>query len=124
MRDDTEDKYVKDTKQLQDYVENFLKACRERDAQSQPSFKLINSQNTSYNFEYVNNAPQQESDYLDCGLFVCYIMKQYSKHELISSKLSTQKIRLMRAELIQRFVTEVGRSWTEPIEIPPEEPQM
>ncbi|CAL5438179.1 unnamed protein product [Camellia sinensis] len=123
-RDDEEDKYVKDAKQLQDYVENFLKACLERDAQSQPSFKLINSQNTSYDFEYVNNAPQQESDSLDCGLFVCYIMKQYTKHEPISSKLSTQEIRLMRAELIERFVTEVGRSWTEPIEIPPEEPQM
>ncbi|GMP91290.1 hypothetical protein CsSME_00042052 [Camellia sinensis var. sinensis] len=123
-RDDAEDKYVKDAKQLQDYVENFLKACLERDAQSQPSFKLINSQNTSYDFEYVNNAPQQESDSLDCGLFVCYIMKQYSKHEPIKSKLSTQEIRLMRAELIERFVTEVGRSWTEPIEIPPEEPQM
>ncbi|THG02821.1 hypothetical protein TEA_014142 [Camellia sinensis var. sinensis] len=123
-RDDAEDKYVKDAKQLQDYVENFLKACLERDAQSQPSFKLINSQNTSYDFEYVNNAPQQESDSLDCGLFVCYIMKQYSKHEPIKSKLSTQEIRLMRAELIERFVTEVGRSWTEPIEIPPEEPQI
>ncbi|CAL5351050.1 unnamed protein product [Camellia sinensis] len=123
-RDDAEDKYVKDAKQLQDYVENFLKACLERDAQSQPSFKLINSQNTSYDFEYVNNAPQQESDSLDYGLSVCYIMKQYSKHEPISSKLSTQEIRLMRAELIERFVTEVGRSWTEPIEIPPEEPQM
>ncbi|GMP43217.1 hypothetical protein CsSME_00012666 [Camellia sinensis var. sinensis] len=123
-RDDAEDKYFKDAKQLQDYVENFLKACLERDAQSQPSFKLINSQNTSYDFEYVNNAPQQESDSLDCGIFVCYIMKQYSKHEPISSKLSTQEIRLLRAELIERFVTEVGRSWTEPIEIPPEEPQM
>ncbi|THG18817.1 hypothetical protein TEA_001206 [Camellia sinensis var. sinensis] len=43
------------------YVENFLKACLEREAQSQPSFKLINSQNTNYDFEYVNNAPQQDS---------------------------------------------------------------
>ena len=50
-------------------------------------------------------------------------MKQYSKHESISSKLSTQDKMLMRVELIERFVTEVGWSWTEPIEIPPEEEQ-
>ncbi|XP_028093710.1 uncharacterized protein LOC114293782 [Camellia sinensis] len=47
---------------------------------------------------------------VDCGLFVCYVMRQYSNHEPISSKLSTQDVRLMRAEIIERFVTEVGWS--------------
>ena len=46
----------------QDYVENFLKACLEREAQSQPSMKMKNSQNTHNDFEYVNNASQQDSD--------------------------------------------------------------
>ena len=60
---------------------------------------------------------------VDCGLFVCYIMRQCSNHEPISLILLTQDVRLMRTEIIERFVTEVGWSWTEPIQIPLEEIQ-
>ncbi|KAH7842967.1 hypothetical protein Vadar_011162 [Vaccinium darrowii] len=56
-------------------------------------------------------APQQVAGSLDCGVIVCYIIRQYFRNEIVETKLPKLECRKLRAEIIHAFINDEANSW-------------
>ncbi|KAH7846480.1 hypothetical protein Vadar_014472 [Vaccinium darrowii] len=54
----------------------------------------------------VKNSPQQSADSLDCGVLVCYIIRQYVKNEQVEESISKEQCNDLRAEILNTFLTD------------------
>lgn len=56
-------------------------------------------------------APQQVAGSLDCGVIVCYIIRQYFRNGTVETKLPKLECRKLRAEIIHDFINDEANSW-------------
>lgn len=61
--------------------------------------------------EQVVDSPQQAPGSLDCGVIVCYIIRQYFRNEEVGSKLPKSECRRMRADILHTFLNDELNSW-------------
>ena len=47
---------------------------------------------------------------VDCGVIVCYLMKQITQKQVIASKLPQSIVDSLRAEIVSRFMNDPHRS--------------
>ncbi|KAH7865659.1 hypothetical protein Vadar_009442 [Vaccinium darrowii] len=64
------------------------------------------NQNLKDNITKVKNSPQQSVDSLDCGVLVCYIIRQYVKNEQVEESISKEQCDNLRAEMLTTFLTD------------------
>lgn len=50
------------------------------------------------------NSPQQEHDSLDCGVAVCYVIRQFYRQQPIDTKPAETEIRVMRTKIVEMLV--------------------
>lgn len=50
------------------------------------------------------NSPQQEHGSLDCGVAVCYVIRQFYRQQPIDTKPAETEIRVMRTEIVETLV--------------------
>ncbi|GMP97603.1 hypothetical protein CsSME_00045788 [Camellia sinensis var. sinensis] len=56
--------------------------------------------------ESVISSPQQEDTSLDCGIIVCYIMRQYVSKNNIMPTFSKEECNQLRADMLTIFLTD------------------
>ncbi|GMQ00841.1 hypothetical protein CsSME_00047735 [Camellia sinensis var. sinensis] len=56
--------------------------------------------------ENVMNTPQQEDTSLDCGILVCYIIRQYVSNNNIMRTFSKEQCNQLRADMLSIFLTD------------------
>ncbi|KAJ8630227.1 hypothetical protein MRB53_023550 [Persea americana] len=49
---------------------------------------------------------------VDCGVIVCYLMKQLTHKQVIASKLPQSVVDAFRAEIVSKFLNDTRRSWS------------
>ncbi|CAL5378856.1 unnamed protein product [Camellia sinensis] len=54
----------------------------------------------------VINTPQQEDTSLDCGILVCYIIRQYVSNNNIMPTFSKEQCNQLRADMLSIFLTD------------------
>ncbi|KAL7116798.1 hypothetical protein ACP275_03G028200 [Erythranthe tilingii] len=52
----------------------------------------------------MNNVPQQKSDSVNCGVVVCYIVRQYFENKIITKAQGVKDIPNMRKEIVETLL--------------------
>ncbi|KAG5565763.1 hypothetical protein RHGRI_001621 [Rhododendron griersonianum] len=60
----------------------------------------------------VQDCPQQEDSSLDCGVIVCYIIRQYYRNEEIAPILRKAACQKIRSEIVKAFLTGAAHLWS------------
>ncbi|KAG5557424.1 hypothetical protein RHGRI_007612 [Rhododendron griersonianum] len=107
------DAYLTDARLMKSYVEGFVKKNHT------PTF-MLSSQNETIFEKQKFDAPiispaslQQRPRTVDCGIIVCYIIDKLAQGDRIPESLTTNEIRQYRVLLLQRFLHDKPRTWTE-----------
>ncbi|KAF7153279.1 hypothetical protein RHSIM_Rhsim01G0161300 [Rhododendron simsii] len=83
-----------------------------------PSFELISTPkptlfptNTlSALISSIDDAPQQQPGSVDCGIIMCYIIKQLAEQKPVPTYLTVENLKKFRAELIHMFLNDKPRT--------------
>ncbi|KAG5520591.1 hypothetical protein RHGRI_033241 [Rhododendron griersonianum] len=95
------------------YVEGFMKKNHT------PTFVLSSQNETIFEKQKFDApiispaSPQQRPGTVDCGIIVCYIIDKLAQGDRIPESLTTDEIRQYRVLLLQRFLHDKPRTWTE-----------
>ncbi|KAJ8633213.1 hypothetical protein MRB53_026549 [Persea americana] len=73
---------------------------------------LIHTQPYGATLLSVEDAPQQKMSSVDCGVIVCYLMKQITHKQVIALKLLQSVVDSLRAKIVSRFLNDPLRSWS------------
>ncbi|KAF7133168.1 hypothetical protein RHSIM_Rhsim09G0061900 [Rhododendron simsii] len=100
-----------------EYVEEQM---RKLTLSKPPSFELISTPkptlfpiNTlSAPISSIDDAPQQQLGSVDCGLIVCYIIKQLAEQKSVPIYLTVENLKKFRAELIHMLLNDKPRTWS------------
>ncbi|KAJ8639527.1 hypothetical protein MRB53_016221 [Persea americana] len=96
----TVDHYFEDVRIMKQYVENYNYVNVE---ETRPYGAPLLS---------VEDAPQQKMGSVDCGVIICYLMKQITQKQVIASKLPQSIVDSLRAEIVSKFMNDPHRSWS------------
>ncbi|KAG5512946.1 hypothetical protein RHGRI_038636 [Rhododendron griersonianum] len=111
------DPYLTDASIVKEYVEEQM---RKLAFTKPPSFELVSTPkptlfptNTlSAPISSIDDAPQQQPGSVDCGIIVCYIIKQLAKQKPVPTYLTVENLKKFRAELIHIFLNDKPRTWS------------
>ncbi|KAG5532087.1 hypothetical protein RHGRI_026635 [Rhododendron griersonianum] len=109
------DPYLTDASIVKEYVEEQM-----RKLAKPPSFELVSTPkptlfptNTiSAPISSIDDAPQQQPGSVDCGIIVCYIIKQLAEQKPVPTYLTVENLKQFRAELIHIFLNDKPRTWS------------
>ncbi|KAF7121289.1 hypothetical protein RHSIM_Rhsim13G0177800 [Rhododendron simsii] len=62
--------------------------------------------------QLMEDIPQQGHSTLDCGIVVCYVIRQYFRNEPISSQLPEGGCQKMRSDILHAFLSDENNSWS------------
>ncbi|KAG5539927.1 hypothetical protein RHGRI_020224 [Rhododendron griersonianum] len=107
--------YLTDASIVKEYVEEQM-----RKLAKPPSFELVSTPkptlfptNTlSAPISSIDDAPQQQPGSVDCGIIVCYIIKQLVEQKPVPTYLTVENLKKFRAELIHIFLNDKPRTWS------------
>ncbi|KAG5551868.1 hypothetical protein RHGRI_010092 [Rhododendron griersonianum] len=111
------DPYLTDASIVKEYVEEQM---RKLALTKPPSFELVSTPkptlfptNTlSAPISSIDDAPQQQPGSVDCGIIVCYIIKQLAEQKPVPTYLTVENLKKFRAELIHIFLNDKPRTWS------------
>ncbi|XP_058217231.1 uncharacterized protein LOC131328283 [Rhododendron vialii] len=111
------DPYLTDASIVKEYVEEQM---RKLTLSKPPSFELISTPkptlfptNTlSAPISSIDDAPQQQPGSVDCGIIVCYIIKQLEEQKPVPTYLTVENLKKFRAELVHIFLNDKPRTWS------------
>ncbi|KAI7995976.1 hypothetical protein LOK49_LG11G02362 [Camellia lanceoleosa] len=100
---DREDKHYWEASLLKSYFEDYInRRLKEGTVESQDLVKEL---------LVVDYCPQQKPDSNDCGVIVCFIMKQLVHHLDVDKSMGGESCRTMRASMVKSFVNDRRRSF-------------
>ncbi|GMQ10992.1 hypothetical protein CsSME_00053783 [Camellia sinensis var. sinensis] len=100
-RHNREDPYLKDAKKIITYVDSKL------------ANKTKRGRRKFANLVSVKDSPQQRPTSVDCGIIVCYIMRQIIRDEPIANSMEGDEINNFRASIVHQFLNDYPKAWTE-----------
>ncbi|XP_058217399.1 uncharacterized protein LOC131328475 [Rhododendron vialii] len=111
------DPYLTDASIVKEYVEEQM---RKLTLSKPPSFELISTPkpalfptNTlSAPISSIDDAPQQQPGSVDCGIIVCYIIKQLEEQKPVPTYLTVENLKKFRAKLVYIFLNDKPRTWS------------
>ncbi|XP_058187583.1 uncharacterized protein LOC131304376 [Rhododendron vialii] len=111
------DPYLTDASIVKEYVEEQM---RKLTLSKPPSFELIftpkptlfPTNTLSAPISSIDDAPQQQPGSVDCGIIVCYIIKQLEEQKPVPTYLTVENLKKFRAELVHIFLNDKPRTWS------------
>ncbi|KAG5538895.1 hypothetical protein RHGRI_019441 [Rhododendron griersonianum] len=96
------DAHCKAAEQLKNQVESYWKSTRDGLLTTQDCEPIVT----------VQDCPQQEDSSLDCGVIVCYIIRQYYRNEEIVPILRKAACHKIRSEIVKAFLSGGVHLWS------------
>ncbi|GMP30372.1 hypothetical protein CsSME_00005069 [Camellia sinensis var. sinensis] len=98
-----EDKHYWEASLLKSYFEEYINR--------RLKVGTVETQDLVKELLVVDYCPQQKPDSNDCGIIVCFIMKQLVRHLDVDKSMGGESCRTMRAGMVKSFVNDRRRSF-------------
>ncbi|KAG5537073.1 hypothetical protein RHGRI_024499 [Rhododendron griersonianum] len=110
------DPYLQDAITVKNCVEEIMKEL-ELKKKDLPQFDLLSQARPIFKFgapiKSVDETPQQNELSVDCGIFVCYIIKRLAEKREIPQTLRPRDVAEFRVHMVHKFLNDDQRTWTE-----------